>query len=154
MSPRVEQWDNRCHEKSLHDKQKVKLYLHCVSIVNGAQTTGAIDAAALNMPRTFPSRQSDDRSESRDELENRLWGDTQNSSSCRHRRSNYPVQIRMRQDSLGPGVEDVHRRNSSGTNGWLRLRIRWAKCSARFGGDLHTAIRAKVGHLLIGFHRQ
>lgn len=122
-----------------------KLHIYGISVVNGAQTTGAIHAAGLehsrqvsvlariitvNDPKMIP--------------EIVAANNTQNSIVAWDRRSNDPVQIRMRQEFQTKGVQYVHRRDNSRKSATSLFSDQVGQMLCAFGGDLQTAIRAKA----------
>jgi len=121
------------------------LHVHGISIVNGAQTTGAVHSAgpvhAKNVSVLARVIVVDDQ---------RLipaivaGNNTQNSIVAWDRRSNDPVQVRLRQEFAASGVEYVHRRDSSRkpTGSVFADQIGQMLCA--FAGELQTAIRAKA----------
>ena len=69
---------------------------------------------------------------------------TQNSIVAWDRRSNDPVQIRIKQEFESKGVEYVHRRDSRRKSTTSLFADQVGQMLCAFGGDLQTAIRAKA----------
>ena len=121
------------------------LYIHGISVVNGAQTTGAIHAAG----REDASKASvvarvivvDDHN-----MIPRIVAanNTQNAIVAWDRRSNDTVQIRLGQEYNTKGIKYIHRRDDARkpSNSIFAVQVGQMLCA--FGGDLQTAIRAKA----------
>jgi hypothetical protein len=132
-------------KKADHDKQKANLHLHGVSIVNGAQTTGAIHAAGPQHAQNVSVLAKVITVDNSAMISKIVSGNnTQNSIVAWDRRSNDPVQIRMKQEFQGRGVEYVHRRDSSRKPATSLFADQVGQMLCAFGGDLQTAIRAKA----------
>lgn len=126
------------------DPNGSKLRIHGVSVVNGAQTTGAIHAAgpenAENVSVLARFIVADDA---------RMIpvivaaNNTQNSIVAWDRRSNDPVQIRIKQEFESKGVEYVHRRDNTRKPATSLFADQVGQMLCAFSGDLQTAIRAK-----------
>lgn len=124
--------------------QKV-LHLHGISIVNGAQTTGAIHAAGEANAHNVSVLTRVITVGSEKLISEIVAGNnTQNSIVGWDRRSNNPVQIRLASEFAAKGIEYVHRRTSSRKpkSALFAEPIGQALCA--FSGDLQTAIRAKA----------
>ncbi len=127
------------------DYEKETLSICGISIVNGAQTTGAIHAAgrehATNASVVARVIVVEDRA-----MIPRIVAanNTQNAIVAWDRRSNDPVQIRLGQQFSAKGIEYVHRRDSArkAANSIFADQVGQMLCA--FGGDLQTAIRAKA----------
>jgi len=121
-----------------------KLRIYGVLVVNGAQTTGAVHAAgrehATNVSVLARVIVVDDE---------RIipmivaGNNTQNSIVAWDRRSNDPVQIRIKQEFERKGIEYVHRRDSTRKAATSLFADQVGQMLCAFGGDLQTAIRAK-----------
>ncbi len=127
------------------DYKRRVLRIHGISIVNGAQTSGAIHAAG----RHNASKVSlvarvivvdDDTMIPRIVAAN----NTQNAIVAWDRRSNDAVQIRLGQEFASKGINYVHRRDNSRkpSNSILSDQVGQMLCA--FSGNLQTAIRAKA----------
>jgi hypothetical protein len=128
----------------LDDSKKV-LHLHGISIVNGAQTTGAIHAAGEANAKNVSVLTRVITVENEKLISDIVAGNnTQNSIVGWDRRSNNPVQIRLASEFAAKGIEYVHRRTSSRKpkSALFAEAIGQALCA--FHGDLQTAIRAKA----------
>ena len=127
------------------DYEKETLSICGISIVNGAQTTGAIHAAgrehATNASVVARVIVVEDRA-----MIPRIVAanNTQNAIVAWDRRSNDPVQRRLGQQFSAKGIEYVHRRDSArkAANSIFADQVGQMLCA--FGGDLQTAIRAKA----------
>jgi len=132
-------------KKARLDTKKGELRINGVSVVNGAQTTGAIHAAGsahsknvsvlarvitVDDPETIPSIVA--------------GNNTQNSILAWDRRSNDPVQVRIKHEFESRGVEYVHRRDSSRKPATSLFADQIGQMVCAFSGDLQTAIRAKA----------
>ena len=120
------------------------LTIRGISIVNGAQTTGAIHAAGRDhakdtsvlarvivvaetmIPRIVAAN------------------NTQNAIVAWDRRSNDPVQIRLGQEFTAKGVDYVHRRDHVRKSAKSVFADQVGQMLCAFSGDLQTAIRAKA----------
>lgn len=116
-----------------------------LSVVNGAQTTGSLFAAgALHASNVSllarVIRVSDDTLIGKIVAGN----NTQNSIVAWDRRSNDPLQNRIKDEFAAKGISYVHRRDSNrhSSNSIFAEQIGQMLCA--FGGDLQTAIRAKA----------
>ena len=121
------------------------LIIHGISVVNGAQTTGAIHAAgrkhAINATVVARIIVVDD-----EEMIPSIVAanNTQNAIVAWDRRSNDSVQIRLGREFRVKGITYVHRRDSGRkpANSIYADQVGQMLCA--FGGDLQTAIRAKA----------
>ena len=121
------------------------LNIHGMSVVNGAQTTGAIHAAgrqhASNVTIVARVIVVDDHS-----MIPRIVAanNTQNAVVAWDRRSNDAVQIRLSQEFETKGLNYIHRRDNARkpSNSIFADQVGQMLCA--FGGDLQTAIRAKA----------
>ncbi len=121
------------------------LNIHGISVVNGAQTTGAIHAAgrehANNVSVVARVIVVDDHAMIPKIV---AANNTQNAIVAWDRRSNDPVQIRLGQEFNFKGIEYVHRRDNvrRPANSIFADQVGQMLCA--FGGNLQTAIRAKA----------
>lgn len=116
-----------------------------ISIVNGAQTTGAIHAAGRDHAKGIAVLArvivvEDEALIPRIVAAN----NTQNAIVAWDRRSNDPVQIRLGQEFKAKGVEYVHRRDNARKPAKSIFADQVGQMLCAFGGDLQTAIRAKA----------
>jgi len=121
------------------------LRLHGMSIVNGAQTTGAIHAAGEEHAKNISVLTRVITVENEKLISEIVAGNnTQNSIVAWDRRSNDPIQTRIAKEFAAKGIDYVHRRSSSRKpkSSLLADPIGQALCA--FSGDLQTAIRAKA----------
>ena len=125
--------------------RKGTLYIHGISIVNGAQTTGAIHAAGREKAQevSLVARVivvDDERMIPRIVAAN----NTQNAIVAGDRRSNDAVQIRLGREFESKDIKYIHRRDNARTptNSIFAEQVGQMLCA--FGGDLQTAIRAKA----------
>ena len=132
-------------KKASLNKSNSILRVTGVSVVNGAQTTGAIHSAGplnaknvsvlarvitVDDPKMIPSIVA--------------ANNTQNSIVAWDRRSNDPVQVRLRREFQAVGVEYVHRRDNTRKAATSLFADQVGQMLCAFGGDLQTAIRAKA----------
>ena len=121
------------------------LNVHGISVVNGAQTTGAIYAAgrehASNISVVARIIVVDDHRMIPGIV---AANNTQNAIVAWDRRSNDPVQIRLSGELKNKGIKYVHRRDNTrkAANSVFADKIGQMICA--FHGDLQTAIRAKA----------
>lgn len=121
------------------------LTIRGISVVNGAQTTGAIYAAgndhAKNISVLARVIVVDDQT-----MIPRIVAanNTQNAIVAWDRRSNDPVQIRLGQEFDARGVLYVHRRDNARKPAKSVFADQVGQMLCAFGGDLQTAIRAKA----------
>jgi AIPR protein len=121
------------------------LRIHGVSVVNGAQTIGAIHSAGeenaknvsvltrvitVDDPKMIPAIVA--------------GNNTQNSILAWDRRSNDPIQVRIKEEFRARGVEYVHRRDSTRKPKTSLFADQVGQMLCAFAGDLQTAIRAKA----------
>lgn len=132
-------------KKADHDEKSQKLTIHGLSIVNGAQTTGAIHAAGPDHAKNVSVLARIITVENDGMISTIVAGNnTQNSIVAWDRRSNDPVQIRMKQEFQSKGIVYVHRRDSSRQPKTSVFAEQTGQMLCAFGGDLQTAIRAKA----------
>ena len=121
------------------------LNIHGISIVNGAQTTGAIHAAgrehASNISIAARLIVVDDQ-----DMIPRIVtaNNTQNAIVAWDRRSNDVVQVRLGQEFDTKGIEYVHRRDNTKKPANPVFADQVGQMLCAFGGNLQTAIRAKA----------
>ena len=121
------------------------LTIEGISIVNGAQTTGAVHAAGRDHAKNTSVLARvvvvDDHT-----MIPRIVAanNTQNAIVAWDRRSNDPVQIRLGQEFNAKGVEYVHRRDNARKPAKSVFADQAGQMLCAFGGDLQTAIRAKA----------
>ena len=121
------------------------LTIRGISIVNGAQTTGAIHAAGRDHAKDTSVLARvivvDDQA-----MIPRVVAanNTQNAIVAWDRRSNNPVQIRLGQEFKAKGVDYVHRRDHARKPAKSVFADQAGQMLCAFGGDLQTAIRAKA----------
>ena len=121
------------------------LHMHSISIVNGAQTTGAIHAAGENNAKnvnvlTRVITVADEKLIS----EIVAGNNTQNSIVAWDRRSNDPVQVRIAQELEARGLVYVHRRDSFRKAKTSIFADQLGQALCAFMGEFQTAIRAKA----------
>jgi len=132
-------------KKTELDEKHGHLYIHGLSVVNGAQTIGAIHSAGednaknvsvltrvitVDDPKMIPAIVA--------------GNNTQNSILAWDRRSNDPVQVRIKEEFHACGVEYVHRRDSTRKSATSLFADQVGQMLCAFSGDLQTAIRAKA----------
>lgn len=120
------------------------LKIYGVSVVNGAQTTGAIHAAGSDHARNVAVLAriiivADEQMIPAIVTAN----NTQNSIVAWDRRSNDPTQIRIKQEFERKAIEYVHRRDNTRKPATSMFADQVGQMLCAFGGDLQTAIRAK-----------
>ena len=131
-----------CNKADLQDET---LNIHGISVVNGAQTTGAIHAAgrehANNVSLVARVIVVDDHTMIPGIV---AANNTQNAIVAWDRRSNDAVQIRLGQEFDTKGIKYIHRRDSAKkpSNSIFADQVGQMLCA--FGGNLQTAIRAKA----------
>jgi hypothetical protein len=126
----------------LADDKTLRIY--GVSVVNGAQTTGAIHAAGLAHAKNVAVLARVITVDSDAMIPMIVAGNnTQNSIVAWDRRSNNAVQIRIREEFDKQGVQYVHRRDSSRKTAKSLFADQVGQMLCAFQGDLQTAIRAK-----------
>jgi hypothetical protein len=115
-----------------------------VSVVNGAQTTGAIHAAGSDNAKNVSVVARIIVVEDEGMIPAIVAGNnTQNSIVAWDRRSNDPVQVRIKKEFESSGVEYVHRRDSRRKAVTSLFADQVGQMLCAFSGDLQTAIRAK-----------
>ena len=121
------------------------LKIHGISVVNGAQTTGAIHAAgrehASNVSVVARVIVVDDHN-----MIPRIVAanNTQNATFAWDRRSNDAVQIRLGQEFDTKEIKYVHRRDNVRKPSRSIFADQVGQMLCAFGGNLQTAIRAKA----------
>ena len=129
--------------KVTYDNETLNIY--GISVVNGAQTTGAIHAVgreqASNVSVVARVIVVDDHSMIPDIV---AANNTQNAIVAWDRRSNDAVQLRLSQEFDAKGIKYVHRRDQARkpSNSVFADQIGQMLCA--FSGNLQTAIRAKA----------
>ncbi len=116
-----------------------------VSVVNGAQTTGAIHAVGTDHAQNVSVLARIIVVADEGLIPVIVAGNnTQNSIVAWDRRSNDPVQIRIKQEFESKSVDYVHRRDSRRKSKTSLFADQVGQMLCAFGGDLQTAIRAKA----------
>ena len=129
------------------DHENGTLNIHGISVVNGAQTTGAIHAAgrehANNVSVVARVIAVDDRT-----MIPRIVvaNNTQNAIVAWDRRSNDAVQVRLGKEFGTKGIEYVHRRDNAKKPANPIYADLVGQMLCAFGGNLQTAIRAKADY--------
>lgn len=127
------------------NKGRTKLRISGVSVVNGAQTTGAVHAAgpehAKNVCVLARIIMVDDPAMISAIV---AGNNTQNSIVAWDRRSNDAVQKRIKQEFQSCGVDYIHRRDSARKAAKSLFADQIGQMLCAFSGDLQTAIRAKA----------
>jgi AIPR protein len=132
-------------KKAELDEKKATLRIYGVSVVNGAQTTGAVHAAGVEHAKNVSVLARVITLENPEMISAIVAGNnTQNSIVAWDRRSNDPVQIRIKQKFQGRGVDYVHRRDSTRKPATSLFVDQVGQMLCAFSGDLQTAIRAKA----------
>jgi hypothetical protein len=132
-------------KKTEHDDDKGILTIHGLSIVNGAQTTGAIHAAGPEHAKNVSVLARIITVDNEVMIATIVAGNnTQNSIVAWDRRSNDPVQVRIKEEFQSKGIVYVHRRDSSRQPKTSVFAEQIGQMLCAFGGDLQTAIRAKA----------
>jgi len=132
-------------KKAELDKSMKVLRLHGISIVNGAQTTGAIHAAGEKHAKNVFVLTRVITVENEQLISEIVAGNnTQNSIVAWDRRSNDPVQIRIANEFVAKGIDYVHRRSGSRASKSAVFAETVGQALCAFSGDLQTAIRAKA----------
>ena len=120
------------------------LRIHGVSVVNGAQTTGAIHAVGADRAKNVSVLARIIVVDDPAMIPVIVAGNnTQNSIVAWDRRSNDPVQVRLEEEFKSKGVEYVHRRDSRRKAATSLFADQVGQMLCAFSGDLQTAIRAK-----------
>lgn len=123
----------------------VTLRIYGVSVVNGAQTTGAIHAVGVDHAKNVSVLARVIVVDDEAMIPVIVAGNnTQNSIVAWDRRSNDPVQVRIKQEFESRGVEYVHRRDSRRKSATSLFADQVGQMLCAFSGDLQTAIRAKA----------
>jgi len=131
-------------KKAELDEKAGTLHIHGVSVVNGAQTTGAIHSAGPQHAKNVSVLARIIIVDNTEMISGIVAGNnTQNSIVAWDRRSNDPVQIRIKQEFQARGVDYVHRRDSTRKPQTSLFADQVGQMLCAFGGDLQTAIRAK-----------
>jgi len=127
------------------EPSKKRLHLHGVSIVNGAQTTGAIHAAGEGHAKNV-SVLTRVITVGNERLISEIvaGNNTQNSIIAWDRRSNDPVQVRIASEFAAKDIEYVHRRSGSRKPKTALFADPVGQALCAFSQDLQTAIRAKA----------
>ena len=116
-----------------------------ISVVNGAQTTGAIHAAGPKHAKNVSVLAKIITVDNPAMISAIVAGNnTQNSIVAWDRRSNDPVQKRIKQEVHSRGVEYIHRRDSARKAATSLFADQIGQMLCAFSGDLQTAIRAKA----------
>jgi hypothetical protein len=124
---------------------KKLLHIYGVSVVNGAQTTGAIHAAGADHAKNVSVLTRVIIVDNPAMIPAIVAGNnTQNSIVAWDRRSNDSVQIRIKQEFHNKGVDYVHRRDSTRKPATSLFADQVGQMLCAFSGDLQTAIRAKA----------
>lgn len=140
-------------KKAEFDAGKGTLHIHGVSVVNGAQTTGAIHAAGANNATNVAVLARIITVDNPAMISAIVAGNnTQNSIVAWDRRSNDPVQIRIKQEFQGSGVEYVHRRDSTRKPATSLFADQVGQMLCAFGGGPANRNQGQGGHLRIGHH--
>ena len=127
------------------DHKDGNLEVHGISVVNGAQTIGAIHAAGpdhgKNVSVLARVIEVYDHATIPDIV---TANNTQNAIRAWDRKSNNPVQTRLGREFSEKGIKYVHRRDNARnpSNSIFADQIGQMLCA--FGGNLQTAIRAKA----------
>lgn len=121
------------------------LTIHGISVVNGAQTTGAIHSAGREHANEVAVLARiivvHDETMIPDIV---TANNTQNAIVAWDRRSNDPVQIRLSGEFGSKGINYIHRRDNSRTPAKSVIAYQIGQMLCAFGGNLQTAIRAKA----------
>ncbi len=118
--------------------------IHGVSIVNGAQTTGAVHAAGAADAANVNVLARIIVVDNQQSIPAIVAGNnTQNSIVAWDRRSNDSVQIRIKREFDDKGIEYVHRRDNTRKPSTSLFADQVGQMLCAFAGDLQTAIRAK-----------
>ena len=130
-------------KKAVYEDEILKV--HGISVVNGAQTTGAIHAAGREHADNISVLAriivvGDQTMIPRIVAAN----NTQNAIVASDRRSNDAVQVRLAQEFRSKGITYVHRRDSTRKTAKSIFADSVGQMLCAFGGNLQTAIRAKA----------
>ncbi|PWU11727.1 MAG: hypothetical protein C5B51_02105 [Terriglobia bacterium] len=121
------------------------LRIHGISVVNGAQTTGAVHAAGPDHAKNISVVARIITVNSQELIPEIVAGNnTQNSIVAWDRRSNDPVQIRIKEEFKNKGLEYVHRRDNTRKPATSLFADQVGQMLCAFSGQLQTAIRAKA----------
>jgi hypothetical protein len=132
-------------KKADYDSAAGVLHIYGVSIVNGAQTTGAIHAAGEEHAKNVAALTRVITIDSAQMISAVVAGNnTQNSIVAWDRRSNDPVQVRLKNEFAARNVEYVHRRDNTRKPKTSLFAEQVGQMLCAFKGDLQTAIRAKA----------
>lgn len=125
--------------------KRSRLRISGVSIVNGAQTTGAIHAAGSKRAAQVSVLARIIVVDDQQMIPTIVAANnTQNAILAWDRRSNDPTQIRIRREFEERGVEYVHRRDYGRRSSSALFADQVGQMLCAFGGDLQTSIRAKA----------
>jgi hypothetical protein len=131
--------------KVVPDPNGRTLRLHGLSIVNGAQTTGAIHGAGAEHAKNISVLARVITVDSDSTIPEIVAGNnTQNEIIALDRKSNDPVQVRIAQEFEAKGIDYVHRRDSMRKSKTTLIADQVGQALCAFSGDLQTAIRAKA----------
>jgi hypothetical protein len=126
-------------------RKQSKLRVYGVSVVNGAQTTGAVHAAGPEHAKNVSVLARIITVDKPGMIAAIVAGNnTQNSIVAWDRRSNDAVQKRIKQEFHGRGVDYIHRRDSARKPATSLFADQVGQMLCAFSGDLQTAIRAKA----------
>jgi hypothetical protein len=131
--------------KVVPDPNGRTLRLYGLSIVNGAQTTGAIHGAGAEHAKNISVLARVITVDSDSTIPEIVAGNnTQNEIIALDRKSNDPVQVRIAQEFEAKGIDYVHRRDSMRKSKTTLIADQVGQALCAFSGDLQTAIRAKA----------
>ncbi|QOY90894.1 AIPR family protein [Paludibaculum fermentans] len=132
-------------KKAKLDAKKGHLIISGVSVVNGAQTTGAVHGAGRGPAKKVCVLARIITVDNHSTISAIVSGNnTQNSIVAWDRRSNDAVQKRVKQEFQARGVDYVHRRDSARKPATSIFADQIGQMLCAFRGDLQTAIRAKA----------
>ena len=132
-------------KKAIPDAGAGVLRICGVSVVNGAQTTGAVHEAGKDHAKNISVLARIIVVAQQEMISKIVAGNnTQNSIVAWDRRSNDPVQIRIQGEFKSRGVDYIHRRDSTRKLATSLSNDQVGQMMCAFGGDLQTAIRAKA----------
>lgn len=121
------------------------LYIHGISVVNGAQTTGAIHAAGSEHASNISVIARVIVVDNHDMIPRIVTANnTQNAIVAWDRKSNNTVQIMLGREFAARGIQYVHRRDNSKKSARSIFADLIGQMLCAFGGNLQTAIRAKA----------
>ena len=122
------------------------LRINGISVVNGAQTIGAIHAAGREHAGNVLVGARVIVVEDQNMIPRIVTANnTQNAIVPWDRRSNDPVQIRLGQEFQNKGIKYVHRRDNTRKTSNSIFADRVGQMLCAFSGDLQTAIRNRAG---------